>query len=53
MDGATSLDGSLVNTGEKKETRTYAFPLSAVADNSMLSLKCVRSHIPDLVRVLD
>ena len=53
MDGFTSLDGSLVNTDEKKEARTSAFLLSVVADNLMLSSKYVRSHIPDLVLVLD
>ena len=42
-----------MKTDEKKEARTSAFPLSVVADNSMLSSKYVRSHIPDLVLVLD
>ena len=51
MDGVTSLDGSLVNTDEKKEARTSAFFLSVVADNLMLSSMYVRSHIPDLVLV--
>ena len=53
MDGVTSLDGSLVNTDEKKEARTSAFRLSVVADNLMLSSKYVRSHIPDFFLVLD
>ena len=53
IDGVTSLDGSLVNTDEKKEARTSAFLLSVVADNLMLYSKYVRSHIPDLVLVLD
>ena len=53
MDGATSLYGSLVNTDEKQEARTSAFLLSVVADNLILSSKYVRSHIPDLVLVLD
>ena len=39
MDGATSLEGSLVNTDENKEARTPAFVLSVVADNLMLSSK--------------
>ena len=51
MDGATSLDGSLVNTDEKTEARTSAFLLSVVTDNLMLSSKYVRSHIPDLVLI--
>ena len=53
MDGATSLDGSLVNIDEKKLARTSAFILSVVTNNLMLSSKYVRSHIPDLVLVLD
>ena len=52
-DGATSLDGSLVNTDDKKDPRTSAFLLSVVADDLMLSSKYVRSYIPDLVQVLD
>ena len=53
MDGVASLDGSLVNTDEKKDARTSAFILSVVADNLMLSSKYVRSHMPDLVLVFD
>ena len=33
MNGATSHDGSLVNTDVKKDARTAAFLLSVVADN--------------------
>ena len=53
MDGITSLDGSLVNADEKKEASTYAFLLSVVADNLMLSSEYAGSHIPALVLVLD
>ena len=41
MDGAISLDDSLMNTDEKKEARTFAFFLSVVADNLMLSSKYI------------
>ena len=53
MDGVTSLDGLLVNTDENKDARTFAFALYVVEDNSMLSSKYARSHIPDLVLALD
>ena len=53
MDGATSLDGSLVNTDENKDARTSAFPMSVEADNLMLSSKYIRPHFPDLVLVLN
>ena len=53
MDGVTSLDCSLVNTDEKKDARTSDFLLSVVVDDIMLSTKYVRSHIADLVLVLD
>ena len=53
MDGVTSLNGSLVNTGEKKDARTSAFLLSVVANNLMLSSKYFRSHIHDVVLVLN
>ena len=53
MYGVTSLYGSLVNTDEKKDVRTSAFHLPVVADNSMLSSKYTRSHIPDFILVLD
>ena len=44
MDGVTSFDGSLVKIDGKKDAKISAF---------ILSLKYVRSHIPDLVLVLD
>ena len=53
MDGVISLDGSFVNTDEKKDARTSTFLLSVVADNLKLSSKYVRSHILDLVLALD
>ena len=53
MDGATSLDGALVNTDQKNDARTSVFLLSMVADNLMLSSKYVTSNIHDLVLVLD
>ena len=53
MDGVTSFDGSLVNSDEKKDTRTSAFLLPVVADNLILSSMYATSHNPDLVLVLD
>ena len=53
MHGVTSLDGSLVNTDEKKDATTSAFLLSVVADNLMLSSEYVRSYIPVLVLASD
>ena len=51
MDGVTSLDGSLVNTDEKKDARTSVYLLSVVADNSMLSSKYDGLHMPGVLNI--